>query len=230
MSEPAHRQGPFAPLSSPARARLREATIALVLERGLGALDPAALCARARFDPAAFEREFSGVADCALQIYLANIADFDAALGAVVDPADDWCDRLRATAYATARYVSERPASTRFDMIATLGMGELAQAHRDRYVRRLVDLIDEGRREMADPSLHGPATAEGVFGAIYATLARELGGERGGGIARAEEIVPQLMYLAVRPYRGEGAARAELSVPPPPREPADLRARGGARR
>jgi AcrR family transcriptional regulator len=140
--------------------RLREATIALVLERRLYAVDTAALWARADYDPAAFER----------------------------DPADPWRARLRATAYAAALYLRDRPLATRFDMLAVLGIGEMARAHRDRYVRRLVELIDEGRGEMADPTPSGPATAEGVFGAIYGQLARELGG--GGTRGGAEEVVP----------------------------------------
>jgi AcrR family transcriptional regulator len=214
-AEPGHRSGPFAPSTSPTWARLREATIALVLERGLDALDVPSLCVRAGFDPAAFEREFDGVRDCALQVYLANIEEFDRALAAAVDPAEPWRDRLRATAYAAARHVRDRPASTRFDMIAALGLGELAQAHRDRYVRRLVALVDEGRGEMADPEALGPATAEGVFGAVYQQLARELAGGGRNDPARAEQVVPQLMYLAVRPYLGEDLAREELSTPPP---------------
>ncbi len=212
-SEPAHRRGPFAPDRSPARARLREATIALVLERGLEGVDPQALCARAGFEPAEFKRDFGGVPECALRVYLANIDEFDRVLRAAADPADPWRLRLRRTAYAAARHVRDRPLSTRFDMIAMLEAGEVAQAHRDRYVRTLVDLIDEGRNELDDPEALGSATAESVFGAIYALLARELVGK--GGTRRAEETVPQLMYLAVRPYLGERVAREELAVPPP---------------
>jgi AcrR family transcriptional regulator len=214
MSEPAPRAGPFSPSHSPARARLREATIALAVERGLDAVEVEALCRRAEFDRAEFERDFGGVRDCALAIYLANIDEFDRALNRAVDPADPWRARLRAAAYAAARHIRERPLSTRFDMIAMLEAGEMAQAHRDRYVRWLIELIDEGRRESADPAALGPATAEGVFGSIYRLLARELVGE--GRTGRAEEIVPQLMYLAVRPYLGEAAAREELAIPPPP--------------
>jgi AcrR family transcriptional regulator len=216
MSEPAHRCGPFAPQSSPARARLREATIALVLERGLEGVEAAALCERAGFDEGRFEREFGGVGECALQVYLANIAEFDRTLDRAADPAAPWRERLRASAYAAARHVRARPLSTRFDMVAMLAAGDLAQAHRDRYVRRIVALIDEGRAELADPGSLGPSVAEGVFGSIYQLLAREL--VREGGTGGAEAIVPQLMYIAVRPYLGEQAAREELAMPPPPQE------------
>ena len=214
MSEPEHRFGPFSPHCSPARAQLRAAMIELVPEPGLETLSVETLCRRAAVPPAVFERDFDGIQDCALQVFLADIEEFDRALREAADPADPWRSRLRATAYAAARYVRDHPRAIRFDMIAILEIGELAQAHRDRYVRRLVDIIDEGRGELADPSAVSRSAAEGVFGSIYRLLSRELVGK--GRTGRAEEAVPELMYLAVRPYLGEEAAREELTIPPPP--------------
>jgi hypothetical protein len=211
--EPPHRLGPFSPAVSPARSRLRAAIVALAGERGLADVEAGELCERAAFGRARFEREFGDVAGCALQVYRANIAEFDRALEAAVDPAAPWRERLRASAYATARHVLRRPASTRFDMLAVLALGEPAQAHRDRYVRGIIDLIDEGRGEMADPAALGRATAESTFGAIYRTLARELA--RGTRPARAEELVPQLLYVALRPYLGPETAAEELAIAPP---------------
>ncbi len=213
MTEAEHYLGPFAPSVSPQRARLREAMIELVLERGVDAVDVDALCREADIELAAFEREFADLQDCALQVFLANIAEFDRVVRGAA-PEGPWRDRLRASAYAAAHYVRDRPRSTRFDMTTILELGSLAQAHRDRYVSHLVDLIDEGRLELADPDAVSRSAAEGVFGSIYGLLARELVGE--GRTERAEEVVPQLMYLAVRPYLGEEAAREELSIPAPP--------------
>jgi AcrR family transcriptional regulator len=214
MNEPGHPVGPFSPRCSPARARIREALIELAVADGLDAVEVEALCRRAQVGRSEFEREFGGVRDCALRVYLANIADFDRVIEADVDPAEDWRTRLRTTAYSTARYMRDRPLSTHFNMIAMLAAGELAQAHRDRYVRQLIDLIDEGRRELADPDALGRSTAESLFGSIYQLVARTLVKE--GGTSRAEEIVPELMYIAVRPYLGEEAAREELEMPQPP--------------
>jgi AcrR family transcriptional regulator len=214
VTEPDHRRGPFAPLHSPERARLRRATIDLVVERGLGEVEVDAICRRAGVEPAGVESEFDGIADLTLRIYLANIAEFDRTVFAAADPADPWRGRLRTTAYAASRYVRDRPRSTRFDMIAMLGGGDLVQAHRDRYVRRIIDLIDEGRQEAADPQQLSPALAEAIFGSIYQLLARELVGAGRG--SDPEQVVPQLMYLAVRLYLGDEAAREELTIPAPP--------------
>lgn len=217
MSEPEHSQGPFAVDLAPQAARLRRALIDLVAERGFEGLGVEDVCARARLPRSAFEARFADLRECALAVYLADMADYDRAIAAAVDSAAPWRTRLRETAYATARYIAARPCATNFDVVAMLAVGEIAQAHRDRYVRRLVDLIDEGRREPGAPASLTPATAEGVFGAIYQLLSRELVGE--ARTAGAAELVPQLMYLAVRPYLGDGAAREELSTPPPPPRP-----------
>jgi len=44
------------------------------------------------------------------------------------------------------------------------------------------------------------------------------------------ELVPELMYGAVRPYLGEEAARRELTIPPPPDLAESETPRGGSRR
>ena len=131
---------------------------------------------------------------------------------------DRWRDRLRAAAYAAARYIDARPIQTRFDMIQMLGVGDMAQAYRDRYLGRIVNLIDEGREELPDPDSMSRDVAIGVFGSIYQFLLKELHDRRAP--VTAESFVPQLMYIAVRPYFGHDAALEELRVEPPP--PAEM--------
>ena len=81
-------------------------------------------------------------------------------------------------------------------------------------------MIDAGRRELDDPESMGRSAAEGVFGSIYEALVKEQ--QAGKGTEAAYEFVPELMYIAVRPYLGHDAAREELSIP----APAKFRAEG----
>jgi hypothetical protein len=212
VSEPGHRCGRFA---GAAGARLRVAVIDAALESGVADLGFVSLAARSGSDPAALAEEFGSPRLLVLAVYLANIEEFDRALGAAIDPADPWRDRVRATGYAVARYIGRRPRSTRFDVVVVFELGDLAQIPRDRYVRRFISLIDEGRRELAEPDSLGETVAEAVFGSIYQFLARTL--SVGGPIAPPDSYVPQLMYIAVRPYLGEAVAREELTMPPPDR-------------
>jgi hypothetical protein len=77
----------------------------------------------------------------------------------------------------------------------------------------LSDLIDAGRYELEDPSSVSGDTALAVVGGIYELMQKEL--SRGRGTGRAEDYVPQLMYIAVRPYLGHEEALKELSIPAP---------------
>jgi AcrR family transcriptional regulator len=213
MAEP-HSAGPFSLAASPERARIREAMMETVVESGHDGATAAAVSERAGVDLATFERHFSDVADCRMQIYLANLAEYDRTVSPVAAAPAPWRDRMRAVAYATARYIRDRPLETRFDMVQMLVGGELAAAHRDHYVKWLVDLIDAGRQELDDPDSIGRGVAEGVFGSIHESIARDL--QAGAGTRAAEDFVPDLMYIAVRPYLGHEAAREELTIPPPP--------------
>jgi AcrR family transcriptional regulator len=209
-----HRAGPFALASSPERARIRAATMELVVEHGYEETTAEMVVARAGVSLAAFKRDFADLRDCCTRVYLANIDEFDRAVFGAGDRQEGWRNRLRAAAYAAARYVRDRPLETRFDMIQMLSAGEIAQAYRDRYVQRTVDLIDEGRMELDDPESLSRAVAVGAFGSIYEFLLKELHDR--DEVGSAEDFVPELMYIAVRPYLGHEAARQELTIPPPP--------------
>jgi AcrR family transcriptional regulator len=214
LNEP-HRQGPFAAAGSPRRARIREAVLELVDEHGMEATTVEMVLTRSALERAAFDRLFSDLTDCYVQIYMANMEEFDRAVYEAADRHERWRDRLRAAAYASAWWIEDHPLQTRFDMVHMLGAGDIAQAYRDRHFQRIVDLVDEGRSELDDPSSVTREVAIGVFGAIYQSLLKQTHEQR--NLGSLESFVPELMYIAVRPYVGHGAAMEELSTPPPAR-------------
>lgn len=198
----------------------------LVVERGFDGTTEEMVIERAGVGHEVFEREFGDLKECCVEVYRENIEDFNQAVfGAAAAVGDRWLDRLRAAAYTAARYIDARPVQTRFDMIQMLGVGDMAQAYRDRYLGQIVDLIDEGREELPDPESISRDVAMGVFGSIYQFLLRELEGNREP--VTAESFVPQLMYIAVRPYLGHAAAHEELTIEAP--APAEMKETGPAR-
>jgi hypothetical protein len=137
-----------------------------------------------------------------------------------LDPAVPWRDRVRAALYALHRFLAAD------ERAADLLLAELAGAAADadppvaeRWTEYLLDLIDEGREEPTAPAL-GRMTAEALGGGIctrlYAAVVRD------GHLPDEAEIVPELMYCVVLPYCGRDAAREELAISPPPREPSLL--------
>jgi AcrR family transcriptional regulator len=185
----------------------------LVVDNGFDATSVDAVLAQAEVERADFDQRFSDLRDCCMQIYIANMDDFNAAVFGAASGDEPWQDRLRAAAYSAARYIQARPVQTRFDMIQMLGVGELAQAYRDRMLGRIVDLIDEGRQELDEPESMSREVAVSIFGSVYQSLLKELRGRRGP--APVERFVPQLMYIAVRPYLGHDVACEELRLPAP---------------
>jgi AcrR family transcriptional regulator len=198
----------------PQRRRIYGALIDLVLERGYERTTVAALTERAGVSRAEFERLFAGLEDCYVKAYWACVADpFERrVLGAFQRPGP-WRERLRASAYEAARFIREHQREVRFGSIEMMGAGLIAQAHRERQLQTIVEIIDAGRYELDDPDSVSRAVAEEVLGAVYTTAVRKLGEGEG---EEAERMVPELMYVAVRPYLGHEAAREELTIPPPP--------------
>jgi AcrR family transcriptional regulator len=200
------------------RERIREATIDVVLECGNDGASVEAVTDRAEVDRATFDRHFEGLQDCVLEACWAHTNEFTVLVRAAFDREGSWRDSLRAAAYAAARYLRDNPRIVRFGTLQLFQAGAMAQAARESHLHQMVDLIDAGRQELDDPDSIGRNVAEGVFGSIYELVVKEM--QSGRGARSAEEFVPELMYIAVRPYLGHEAARDELSIPPPP-EPSD---------
>jgi hypothetical protein len=141
------------------------------------------------------------------------VADNQRVVRQAFESEERWPDSLRAGAYAQARWIAEHTEEVRFMMLETLWASELTGALRDQFLAEYTVMIDAGRAVAPDPDSVPPLAAESVIGAITQAIARYSGEESG----RRDPIaaVPEMMYLAVRPYLGEEAARRELTIPPP---------------
>jgi AcrR family transcriptional regulator len=184
-------------------------------ERGFAGSSAELVAAQAGLDPEAFDRHFRDLRDCCSQIYSEISGDLTKVVFDAISEsgARSWRDRLRAAGYAAARYLNEHPREIRFSVIGVLDAGEMLQVQREQRVKPMVDLVDEARWELADPGSISRAAAESTVGSILGFLLREV--KEHGRVRGAESMVPQLMYVAVRPYFGEDVAREELSIPPP---------------
>jgi hypothetical protein len=71
----------------------------------------------------------------------------------------------------------------------------------------LFDLIDRGRDERSLPGEISRATAEGIGGTIFTQM---YAAYEEGSIEAVRAKIPEMMYMAVRPYLGEQVAAEEL--------------------
>lgn len=195
------------------RERICEAMLDLVTKQGYAATSLGQVLERARVSRRDFRRLFDGKEDCFLRIYEETTGHFSRLVFAAFESEEEWRDGLRAAAYAAARWIREHPRETRYGTLEMLAAGEFAQARHEATLRRFTEMIDAGREQLDEPGSVSPMMAEGVIGGVIGMLTKNL---RQRTRVRGEDLVPDLMYVAVRPYLGHTAAREELSIPPPP--------------
>lgn len=184
--------------------------VELACQRGYDAVGVADVAERAGGSVAEFESLFPSKLACAVAI-LEDIAESNLrAVRGAFDAEPAWPGSLRAAAYAHAEWILANPQKMRFGLLETVWASELTAALRDHLFGEYVAMVDAGREASGDPDSIPAGTALGVVGAITEVITRRLGEEGGRQLI---DLVPEMMYLAVRPYLGEEAARRELTAP-----------------
>jgi AcrR family transcriptional regulator len=201
--------------------RIRRAVVDLVVERGYAETTIEAIVDRAGVERADFDRRAAGKDDCCLRVYEAQLAAVDQLVVGAYLRHETWRDRLRAAVHAGAGYISDNPREVLFGELQVREGPEMARTRHDAFIQRLVDIVDAGRAELDFPDSFSRGVAEYMLGAVYTIMLERL---REGGTLAARTVVPELMYIAVRPYVGHEAAVEELHIPPPS-EQRELRAR-----
>jgi AcrR family transcriptional regulator len=195
------------------REHITEAMLDLSFERGYRNIDLPMLLERAGLDEAAFHRHFEDLEDCFCAVYQEARDGFLARVKDAIADLDSWRDRIRATAYLFLEFFREDERVTYLSVVDVRTAGERPQRLFSEAFTYLMDLLDEGRGELADPDSMSHATAEavggGIFGQMYSAVDR-------GSLDLGEDAIPKLMYAAVLPYLGPDAAAEELDIPPPP--------------
>ncbi|HEX3361797.1 MAG TPA: TetR/AcrR family transcriptional regulator [Solirubrobacterales bacterium] len=199
--------------------RIYEAALDLVTFKGYDEIDADQIAARAGVPRADFDRLFASKEECALALFDSFMGDCIEYVRAAYRGEPQWPDSLRAAAYALADWLDAHPREVRFGGLGILWVSDLAQVRREQALEHFARMADGGRAGAPDPALVPDSAAAGVVGAVAAALARRADQRDEAPRGSARSFVPQLMYLAVLPYRGEEAAARELSIPPP--APAD---------
>ena len=193
--------------------RLRQAMLELCYERTLDGFTVGDLCRRAGVSSASFCARYEGLEACFHQLYAAEFGRYRRQAAAARAEFQSWRDRVRATAYALARFLAEDRRLAHFTVIEVQRAGESTQLLLAEGIEEMFDLLDQGRSELEDPGALTRATAESVGGGIFSQVIKAVSH---GGLLDPLALVPQLMHAAVLPYLGIEAAEAELSMPPSP--------------
>ncbi len=189
------------------------ALVEVIAERGYEGTSVEEVIERAGISRAEFDARFAGKEDCMLKSFEALSAEVSWKVRVAYDSQPSWPANLRAAAYQTGRWMDAHPRATHFGNVDVLASGnEMVRIRREELFRTHAALIDAGREVAPDPAQVPEAAAMMAIGAIAQMLTQRM--QSGQGL-ETERMVPELMYLAVRPYLGEEAARRELTAPPP---------------
>lgn len=190
-----------------------DALLDLVSEHGYADVTVEQIARRAGGRPGELEELFGSKEGCAIAVLEGIAEDNLRVVRRAFESAWQWPDSLRAAAYAQAQWIQENPEKMRFGMLEMLWASELTSAVRDNLIAEYLDMVDAGRSVASDPGAVPALAAESVIGSIAQTMTRS--GNIGDDDLDPFAPIPEMMYLAVRPYLGEEAARKELTMARP---------------
>jgi AcrR family transcriptional regulator len=229
------------------RARILDAVVAVVAERGLAAASVAKVIARARVSRQTFLAHFDGLEDALFAVMDDALAQVSVLVRRAFGGRDSWRASVRQGLADVLLFFDERPALARVLLVETLTGSRALVEHRQDVIGSFRSLVVE---QIAGRSGHGsPLTAEGalasVMGIVYARLIDpdhppliDLLGPLMGVLAAASSDAPGVaeevrrgadLARTIRPADVDGTLAArELAgddLPGPLRNPRSFRAR-----
>lgn len=152
----------------------------------------------------AFYDNFEDKEDCYLQAIDAGSAWIELAMRESAVGETTWRRQLRGALRGLLRFLDEQPEVGRAVLVEVHAAGPRAVGKRTEAMERAVAMVDRAREESEETA---PAiSAEAIVAGTLAVLHTRLAADRG----EFESLLPELMYLAVLPYFGAGAATAEM--------------------
>ena len=189
------------------RAEILERFIESIAELGYRTASLEAILDRADVDPEVFHRYFADKEEAFIAAWYFITERSFGKSRAAFEAESDWRDRIRAVASAVFGYLKEHPAHARILYVEGMTAGDVGVALLERSIDFYTELIDGGRQELDDPDSLTRATAEGLAGAVYERISIHIAR---GDSDDLPELVPEFMFMVVRPYLGYEAAMEEL--------------------
>jgi AcrR family transcriptional regulator len=202
------------------RERIVDATAAIVAEKGLAKLTIPEIARRASVSNQTFYEMYSSKHDAFLG---AEKVGLHQALRVTSDAYDahegDWPLAVAAGLRALIDYLSSEPAHAHLTVVDTFAASPEALDTRDASLRAFAAHLGRGQTLSGDaPSIAAEAVAGGVWQLLHRYIAEHRIGE-------LQEVSSQIVYLALTPFVGAGAAvRAAQKTEPSAQRPGDASA------
>jgi AcrR family transcriptional regulator len=215
------------------RARILQATVEVVAERGYARTTVGQVVARARVSRRTFERLFRGLEDCLATVFDLGLERTIVLVGEAFEREESWQDGLRMALASLLLFLEREPLLTRVWLVESLAAGPWAVEHRERNLQVVRELVLSGWPASEEWSLP-PLAAEGVIASVLGILHTHIATGRPEPLI---ELLGPLMGLVSRPYlprreiareveRGAALARAiqagEHALGPPGEQPGEI--------
>jgi AcrR family transcriptional regulator/DNA-binding MarR family transcriptional regulator len=204
------------------RARLLAAAVGVFDESGYVDASVERIVTRARVSRRTFYELFENREGCLLALVEDLGVRVQAELAAQAPTGTGWLERVRGGLWTILTLLDQDPALARVCVVQSLRGGAAVQERRERLLRRLAAVLDEGSAQQSRHARCTPLTAEGLaaaaLGIVYGRLRRR---DRAPLCA----LQGELMAMIALPYLGSASAARELARPTPTPTPKPLRAR-----
>lgn len=183
------------------RARLIEAIVEAVAEKGYAATTVADVIGRAGVSRTTFYDLFADKEDCFLTAYEAGARAHIDAVRTAADAAEGWLEKLRAGGLRYLEVLAEEPAWARAFIVEVLSAGQRALRHRAAVHARSVALLREGHERARAALGDLPPLRDEVFEAVVGAV-NELVFLRisRGETASLPELAPVCLHISLSLY------------------------------
>jgi AcrR family transcriptional regulator len=183
------------------RERLLNGVVEAVAKHGYNATTIGKITEAAKISRRTFYEYFPGKQECFLSAYAMVDDHVRGSMLAAADPAAPWPEQVRAKLAALLEVLSRDAAVARFYLVEPLAAGgEIAARYRDA-MQMLAETI---RPQSPLSEMDVEVRDQVLMGGIATLISRRL---KAGEVARLNELLPDLVELALAPYLGRDEAR-----------------------
>ncbi|MGE5407978.1 MAG: TetR/AcrR family transcriptional regulator [Syntrophothermus sp.] len=187
------------------RERLIAGLAEAVAENGYAGTTIGHITRHAAVSRRTFYEHFSSKDECFVAAYDAMTAQLGEHVAAAYDAAEGWPQAVRAAIAALLSFLAASPSLARLCMVEGLVAGPIVVARYDAAIRGLAPYLEAGREGRPPEVLEGlsPITEEALVGGMVSLISRRI---IAGRTAELEELLPDLVEIALTPYLGSAAA------------------------
>jgi AcrR family transcriptional regulator len=189
------------------RSRLTAAMIAAVGEHGYAATTIGDVTGRAEVSRATFYEQFEDKEACFVSAYDELVGQVVGNFAGAYREGGTWPDRVRDGIDALLRQLAENPNAARVGIVEVIDAGPRAHERFREASDAFLPFIEEGRTMAPAGSELPPNLSRAVVGGIATLIVEEIYANGTEGLPR---LLPELLYVALVPFVGDEAARAEM--------------------